>query len=504
MNEYDQLRVRLTHDDHGLSEGLATGPLTGGVNDGAELGSEAGLSKICEGPRPIAQTGDSTDSTSTTVSVGSSAVEYWWAATSNGPGEVGEKIFTAGPAAGNSLYFLTNRMNLNGVLSSRLLGPRESFHKYYKDLLQQTPGWVPLLTKPPNARLIDMVTEEHGAGAPVIIEFAYSVANLAASRESVVYLPAVALSDAKAIHFPALRDLRAQQARRYRNVHADEELLRVSPELFRSGLVDELTLAPPMRPPKVDWHKLDRIRGAVSAAVAAATSGEQLALVAAALGAEGPMAATPLLNWLDWSEIDDHAASGARVQPDRRMPDRVFFRVAYDILAEHDISKSWSPNEVLDEVSARFRQVELPEEPAGLLFRNLERVRAIVDGEADFEPLRPSSQSLVSARALLLLLLRPELGQLLAWPEAQTGADGATRVVGGILAGRLRGLSRESTELRSQELDDLTGAWAVRSSMGASELGEVRFLDQSEGASLWLDGIELKSLGGKISKPPEM
>ena len=44
-----------------------------------------------------------------------------------------------------TLYFLTNRMNLNGILSSRLVAPRESFQKYYTDLLQQTPGWVPLL-----------------------------------------------------------------------------------------------------------------------------------------------------------------------------------------------------------------------------------------------------------------------------------------------------------------------------------------------------------------------
>ena len=55
---------------------------------------------------------------------------------------------TAVAPATESLYFLTNRMNLNGVLSSRLVAPRESFQKYYADLLQQTPR----LGAPPSCR----------------------------------------------------------------------------------------------------------------------------------------------------------------------------------------------------------------------------------------------------------------------------------------------------------------------------------------------------------------
>ena len=91
------------------------------------------------------------------------------------------------------LYFLTNRMNLNGVLSSRLVAPRDSFQKYYTDLLQQTPGWVPLLRDAPTSAQIQAVTSERGAGAPVVVEFPLDVPGKVKSDAPVVYVPAVAL-----------------------------------------------------------------------------------------------------------------------------------------------------------------------------------------------------------------------------------------------------------------------------------------------------------------------
>ena len=85
-------------------------------------------------------------------------------------------------------------MNLNGILSSRLVAPRESFQKYYTDLLQQTPGWVPLLREAPTSAQIEAVTTERGAGAPVIVEFPLDVAGKLKPDDPVVFVPAVALS----------------------------------------------------------------------------------------------------------------------------------------------------------------------------------------------------------------------------------------------------------------------------------------------------------------------
>lgn len=391
-----------------------------------------------------------------------------------------------------TLYFLTNRMNLNGILSSRLVAPRESFQKYYTDLLQQTPGWVPLLREAPTSAQIEAVTTERGAGAPVIVEFPRDVAGKLQPDVPVVFVPAVALSMAVAIHLPSERDLREHRARGYSNVHAHDELLRVSPELFDSEAADPHALMPPGAAADVDWRRIDRIRGAVSAAVRSASSGEQLALAAALVGAPKLPAAMTVPPWLAWSDVDDHAARDTRPQPDSAVPDHVVFRAAYEVLGERDVTEAWSPSAVLDAVEARVRKAGLADDAADAMIRNLGRVRSIVNVEVDFEPFRPSARALVSAKALLLVLLRQELDQLLAWSDEETGADDATQVVAAVLAGRLRGLSRESTELRSLELDDLTAAWAVRVARGGSALlGKAQFVANSRGTSLKIDGVQV-------------
>src|SRR6185437_1000463 len=98
-----------------------------------------------------------------------------------------------------------------------------------------------------------------------------------------------------------------------------------------------------------------------------------------------------------------------------------------------DVSEAWSPNEVLDAVEARVREADLADDAVDAIIRNLGRVRSIVNVEVDFEPFRQSGRALVSAKALLLVLLRPELDELLAWPEDETGADDATRIVAAVL-----------------------------------------------------------------------
>lgn len=405
-----------------------------------------------------------------------------------------EAVPISEPAApARTLYFLTNRMNLNGILSSRLVAPRESFQKYYTDLLQATPGWVPLLRDAPTSAQIEVVTTERGAGAPVLVEFPLDVLGKTKSDAPVVYVPAVALSQAVAIHLPSERDLREHRARGYSNVHPHEALLRVTPDLFQSAASDSATiLRPPSPAPAVDWRRIDRIRGAINAAFASVTSGEQLVHVAALVGVRKLPAAVGVPAWFGWLDLEDHADPDARPEPDSARADHVAFRAAYDVLGDRDVSDSWSPNEVLDAVESRGREAGLAEDAADAIVRNLRRVRSIVNVEVDFEPFRPSASALVSAKALLLVLLRQDLDQLLAWSEEETGADDATRIVAAVLAGRLRGLSRESTALRSLELDDLTAAWAVRVARGGSPLlGKAQLTANSRGTSLKIDGVQV-------------
>jgi len=398
-----------------------------------------------------------------------------------------------------TLYFLTNRMNLNGILSSRLVAPRESFQKYYSDLLQQTPGWVPLLRDAPTSAQIEAVTSERGAGAPVLVEFPLDVLGKVTSDAPIVYVPAVAFSEAVAIHLPSERDLRELRARGYSNIHPHDQLLRVTPELFQSDASDVITLSPASPAPAVDWRSIDRIRGAINAAFASVNSGEQLVLAAALVGATKLPAAVSVPAWFRWLELDDHAVPDTRPQPDRTRPDHVGFRAAYDVLGDRDVNEAWSPNDVLDAVESRVREAGLADDAAHAMVRNLGRVRSIVNVEVDFEPFRPSARALVSAKALLLVLLRQELDQLLAWPDDETGADDATRIVAAALAGRLRGLARESTELRSLALDDLTAAWAVRVARGGSaSLGRAQLVANSRGTSLKIGGVEVASHGALL------
>lgn len=414
------------------------------------------------------------------------------------PGDVAQR--DGGLRAPMALYFLTNRMNLNGVLSSRLVAPRESHAKYYVDLLEQVPGWVPLLTQPPSQTLIEAVTQERGAGTPVLIEFPLSVAKKADLKNPVVYVPALALSQAVAIHFREERDLREHRARGYKNIHPHDDLQKVSPDLFSGEVAGELLLTPPADPPRVDWKRIDRVRGAINGALAAVQSGEQLAVAAAFLGEVKFPANVVLPGWIGWRELDD--TSGQSLAPDLGVPDHVGFRSVYEVLGEQDASDAWSPNAVLDSVATRIQEAGLESDAVDALIRNLQRVRSIVNVEVDFEPFRPTARALVSAKALLLVLLRSELEELLAWPDEQTGADDLTRVTAAVLAGRLRGLARESTTLRSLALDDLTADWAVRVARGGpNALGKVRFSATTRGTSLKLDGVELSTQAAFLPDP---
>ncbi|WP_344043612.1 hypothetical protein [Nocardioides panacihumi] len=368
---------------------------------------------------------------------------------------------TDDPSRDRPLFFLTNRMNLNTILGSRLIAPREAYQKYYADLLDLTPRWVPLLTTPPAKAQLDIVTAERGSGSAVVVELSGDVGNREGSlpADGVVYLHAAKIADARAIHFPDERSLREHRARVYGNVHPHDDLLRVTPELF-SGDGVELAIASPRETPSPDWRRIDRIRGAASAAVGYATTSGRLALAASLLGGTVDDPGIELPPWLNWAALDDlvHGES----EGGTASPDAVTFSAVYDVLAESDIADSWSPGTVLSAVVERVEAASLTDDDLGLVMRNLQRVRQLVDAEVEFEPFRSTTSALLSAKALILVLLRPNLADLLAWPDSETGADGATQLVAAIFAGRLRGSGREDVALRSLSFDDATASWAVQ------------------------------------------
>lgn len=405
------------------------------------------------------------------------------------------------PSSIGSLFFLTNRMNLNGVLGSRLITPRESFRKYYADLLQLAPRRVPLLTGIPGMGHLDVVTRERGSGSPVLIEFPAQLAGVAdgVTDDGVLYFRAVRIADAKAIHFPDDRSLREHRARAYGNVHPHDALLRVTPELFSGNGLD-VVVASPSGTPSPDWRRIDRIRGAASAAVNCASGSGQLTLAAFMLGATGQELHFELPSWLSWTELDDLVPT--REASDSPSPDAVLFAAVYEGLAGFDIADTWSPGAVLALVVERVEASSLSGEDRQLVMRNLQRVKQLIDAEVDFEPFRSTASALTSAKALIMVLLRPNLGDLLAWPSEETGADDLTKLAAAVFAGRLRGVAREAAELRSVALDDQTAAWAVQvASEPTAPLGKVDIVWETGRVALVLGGVEV-STAPVVSEAP--
>lgn len=400
------------------------------------------------------------------------------------------------------LFLLTNQMNLIGILSSRMLAPRESFQKYYADLLELSPGWVPLLTVPPTTQLVERVVAEGGAGGPVLLELSESVLNGRNPDPWVTYVRAALLSDVVAIHFREIKSLREHRARRYSNVHSNDDLLKVSPELFGSTPDVEIPLRSPEEGASVNWLQIDRVRGATNGLLAAADSGEGLAVAAGTLDASQVPKGIVLPHWLTWASLTGRVTV-SETESEVELADRLIFQTVYRILGERDRAEYWSASEVLETVVGEIHSVQLSPGVQVLIDRNLQRVREIVNVERDFEPFRNPGSPYVAAKSFLMVLMRPDLGQLLDWPTKETGADPTTRTVAAVLAGRLRGLARESVKLRNKALDDITAAYAVHAATGATRsLGVVQFMASRAGTALLLNGMELHAAAPLMSVQP--
>ncbi len=360
---------------------------------------------------------------------------------------------------------------------------------------------MPLLAAPPPTELIERVIAERGAGTPVIVELSESALDGGHLAAPVVYVRAALLSDVKAIHFRDKRSLREHQARKYDNVHPHDELLRVSPELFESRTGGEIHIAAPEGAATTDWKHLDKVRGAISAVLAAADSGEGLAVAAGVLGAQQLPEGTVVPSWLTWDGLTKGEAARASDAP-AELADQLIFQTAYRVLGQRDQAQSWSPSDVLATVASEIAAGTPDDEAHAIIERNLQRIRELIDVEREFEPFRNPGSPYVSAKAFLMTLLRPDLGQLLDWSMEETGADVTTRLVAAVLAGCLRGVARESVALRSVVLDDMTAAWAARAAHGDTvQVGKATFVSDASKTALLLEEHELRESTPLVPSP---
>ena len=79
----------------------------------------------------------------------------------------------------------------------------------------------------------------------MIVELSDSSVTDDRSRSPITHVRAAPLTDVIAIHFPDQKALREHRARAYKNVHPHDDLLRVSPELFRPEDRSEVSIDSP-------------------------------------------------------------------------------------------------------------------------------------------------------------------------------------------------------------------------------------------------------------------
>ncbi len=394
----------------------------------------------------------------------------------------------AAVAEGESLLFLTNRFNVLRILSSGFIGPRAWFPKYYKDLLDQSPGRIVLFRGGVSQSVGNAVLEEGETSLPVILEIeteALGSLPLPAltsegvgAQEPLGSKGCVAWAGSGCIPFFALRALHFRlpaekeefEARGYDNIPANAVPLAVTPALFEtdgpdlSALLTWLkTLPDEDGPQREDLDRIDRTLGALNLITATLPgSPEHLGQLGALLaGTPVPQGTEGFPPW-----INDGSLRGEQVKAQRGIAavDRELFPRATKILRGIEPARSWKPVDILEEVQASMSGVTLPKKEASDLGKAFHYGIAILKNEVAFKPFRHGS-ALPAAKGLLMALMRPGPEDLLAWPVAESGADLPTLLAAAAFCGLLQGHARLPAGTRTVSLDRFLSA------RGAADLG---------------------------------
>jgi hypothetical protein len=409
--------------------------------------------------------------------------------------ETATSLFTEDPAAqdANAVVparplFVTNRYNLLEFLSAGLIVPSLGIGKYYADLLEIRPGRIPLLRGPIHESVTSLVSAEAASALPVALELDPSkledsecaaLVNGGTARLSdagaMLWAPTGVLSLAavSCVHFRNQAEMDEHTARSYENV-PDSVPMMVSPELFSGGnlAADEIrtfleTLPEVKASPAPALDHADRIAGARALALFAAPANTTLLkqlLRAVVLSTrskkelgKGPLPSSIIAALSDVDPSPDATAGDA------------LFRASVEILQHVDRADSWRPLEVLRSIEQEVDAMGLPEVELDEVHKNLRPIGAMLRNERDFKPFAAGT-GLDAAKALLLVLLRPDPARLLSWPRAETGADDCVTVLSASLCGLVQGHKKLSLDLRNDALDSFL-AMRLAKNVTASDSG---------------------------------
>jgi hypothetical protein len=357
-------------------------------------------------------------------------------------------------------WFLpTNRHNILKMLAVRAVLPVEAFaDKYYDDLLTLTPGRLPLIRGGMPSDLASIVAEEE-FDFPILLEINAEPADRPVGQQvGDTWCPAgpIPLPMVRAIHFRTEGELAEFEQNEYADVRPVRELHVVSPNRFAASrpipeLLDELRAVEPAALSR-SIDALDRRGGALLLALLAARQPAAEALISAMRGdptrAESP-AVDGVAVWLadattSPATVSEHSEEALRAQ-------RIL-----TTLEGIDRRAAWRPLEIIEALRATL-PVDMPEVDQHLIDTALSRATAILRSDEEFTGLKEGGSA--ALKALLLVLMRPELERLNPSELEGQGVDDDVRLLAAAMLGAMTGRSRLPVEARPILLDDLLAHW---------------------------------------------
>ena len=384
---------------------------------------------------------------------------------------------------GKRLFYVTNRYNLNEILSSGLIAPRAAFGKYYEDLLSIAPGRLPLFAGTIDRSIIEAFSEETSDDAyPAILEvdpaalFGTEIQALQLDGSTVtissltdemfaVCAPSAVIprSAFRMVHFLSDRDMADYRAHPLSNVRTDPPGLSVTTDIISEGSVSFSQLKEWMRSlvgiDQPDGYSLsmeDRIGGAVVVAKQfanpdAATMRCLMHYAEGGVRNEKDLAPLPELpRWLNqplrprrWEKFtglpDDEESS--------------LFRSAVSVLSKIDRHKTSDRVGILGKIREDFRGSVNPSKTTEDLVVQLDRLEDLLNVKEQFKGFKEGGSDVV--KALLLVLLKFKLEKFLERQEEKFGdVSSSVRLTAGILFGLIDGRKILPLSIRDTELDD--------------------------------------------------
>ena len=363
-------------------------------------------------------------------------------------------------------FLLTNRRNLIGMCTQRLISPRWGLEKYYPDLLEMAPGFLPLIEGGADPSLVNLMSSDSGGSYPVLIEVSVSPEfgdlRIAESGASLLLLDGgIGLDSVTSVHFRSDVELSEFVAREFDNFDPSHLNVASSPSLFDShGLTSEdiSSICSTLEPIHLNPESVRELDGAVGGIAVLFTRDPVEAgslpevfkgcqsLIASLLDADKPV--TEILR-----ETVTPLLLGSNPTPG----DADLLNATFGSLVLGVGSSDISPTAIIDSIVADMQSSSTDTESMELVIISLKKVRAVLLGEQPLSPFRRGT-GLNSAKGLLLFLLRPGIRDVGSWSAEDVGSVEVPMLIAAVLAGLVHGYQRRPIELRGEPgLDDLLG-----------------------------------------------